>query len=241
MSSPDIVRHVSRTFMLSSTTLLGSSVASKLICIQSLWQARSLFASSKRKGMLRAWLKGACWPILCHINGIAGRWSADHVVSHLHFLDWKTTQQISCRGHFGTQLVSTSVGGGTSFQVLCIPPDASPLTPPSMLLVEVSALSPHSAVLYFLTGSLAGHNYPAVLDLFHPQFLLCSESLLYLYNNEASTVYDCYHSADSREYLITFGNLWNHWVGNPFLSTEHCSQGPSWNFSISPCSRPSQI
>lgn len=76
---------VALSVVLSSTILLWSSVPSKLISIQSLWQARSLFASCKRKGMLRAWLRGACWPILCHLNRIAGRPYAEHVVSHLHF------------------------------------------------------------------------------------------------------------------------------------------------------------
>lgn len=57
--------------------------------------------------------------------------------------------------------------------LLCIYPDASPLTPLPMLLIEVSELSPHSAVLNFLTGSLAGHNYLAVLDLFHPHSSFC--------------------------------------------------------------------
>lgn len=83
--------------------------------------------------------------------------------------DWKTALQISCRKEFSIELISGR--GGTSFQVLallCISTDASPLTPFPMLLIEVSELSPHSAVLNLLRGSLTGHNYPAVLDLFHP-------------------------------------------------------------------------
>lgn len=169
MSSSDIVWHVSGTFMLSSTALLWSSVPFKLISTQSLWQTRSLFASSKRKGMLWAWLRGACWPILCHINRITGRPDAEHIVSHLHFhLIENLHNRFPAKESLIKSLFPVAMEVIRHFRCwLC---DPHPL------------LLAHSAARHFLAGSLAGRNYLAMQDLFHPHSSCCAvKSVLYLH------------------------------------------------------------
>lgn len=210
MSSPDIVRLVSGTFLLYSTTLLWSSVPSKLISTQSLWQAGSLFASCKRKGMLRAWLRGACWCILCHINGIAGRSNAEHVVSHLHFhLTEKLRYRFPAEKNLVQSLFLVAMEVVRHFRcwlchVFLLVPQLWPLSPCCLLKSLSSLFTVHltswQAVWLAIITRLAG-------PLPSSQFLLWSKSLLYHYYNKASTMHDCNHSADSREYLNNFGNL----------------------------------